>query len=69
MIKGTKMNKGIKGTDATSEDVKIAYENGISYNTFKNRIKCLGWSIEKARTIKTLTPSQIGMTKKGERNG
>lgn len=59
----------IKGTNITDKDIEIAKENGINYNTLKNRVKYLGWSIEVARTKKPLTPTQIGMTRKGECNG
>lgn len=53
----------------TKENIKKAEDNGVSYNTFKNRVKYLGWDVERAMTVKPLTPSQAGLRKKGESTG
>lgn len=49
-------------------DVAEAERNGISYNTFHNRIMQLGWTIDKAKTypVRLIDPADVA---EAEANG
>jgi hypothetical protein len=48
------------------EIINLLKRNGINYDTFRSRIYA-GWSMEKAATVKTMTPREIGLSTKEKR--
>ncbi|HDR8456841.1 TPA: hypothetical protein QC364_003720 [Bacillus cereus] len=44
----------------TTEEIRIAEENGIKYGSFRNRVQHLHWDIERAKTEPIVTASERG---------